>query len=129
MPMVRTATGALPNFDRSGLKVMVFGDMIEKPLHHIGIISSIYAIFQIVVVISPNLATAWSAMLVLIPVVTGLVLAYVFITALVYLGFHPTLVRKLNIALEESNLPKYKIERSKGHMALIPPKRHLEQHD
>ena len=107
------------------LRVQIVGDIFEKPLTHIGLIGSLVAVFQIVVAFSPSLASAWATFVFVVPFITGLVLAYMFLTAFVYLGFHPKLVVKLNEALGKSDLPTYTMEKGKGFMALIPPKTHL----
>ena len=55
-----------------------------------------------------------------IPIITVSVMGYVFLTALLYLGFHPGIVTKLNKALNSSDLPKYRIEQSHGMLTIKP---------
>ncbi|HEQ79034.1 MAG TPA: PKD domain-containing protein [Euryarchaeota archaeon] len=106
----------------SQVRVQFVGDIFEKSIQKVGLLGSMVALFQIVVILSPSIESAWGTMLVIIPLITGLVLAYMFLTAFVYLGFHPTLVNKLNAALEESKLPKYVVEKENGFLSIHPPR-------
>jgi len=106
--------------DSKRVRVQFLGDSLDEALQKVGFLGGITALFQITVVLSPSISSAWALMLVIIPTISGLVLAYMFLTAFVYLGFHPRLVKRLNAAMWNSPLPKYDVRDADGRMSITP---------
>ncbi len=109
------------------IHVQFVGDVIEKFLQKAGFLGGLYALFQIILLFTPNLESAYAYLVALIPLITTLVMGYVFLTAFIYIGFHPQIVKRLNKVLSKSNLPHYRVEKAKDFVAILPPSGRLEE--